>query len=135
MRKQKGSGGRRDAHHRLLLGTPGAGTARLARRLIPILPAMPLAEALETTRIPRAAGRTGARTVFVTAYRLLCTLTHGAQDRTPPPRGLMRGRLPSLIATGSAANLVWIDMPVLPPRCLMPQPFSALVRGARVMST
>jgi magnesium chelatase family protein len=38
----------------------------LARRLTTILPAMSLAEALETTRIPRVAGRTGARTAMVT---------------------------------------------------------------------
>jgi Magnesium chelatase, subunit ChlI len=38
----------------------------LARRLTTILPAMTLAEALETTRIPRVAGRTGDRTAFVT---------------------------------------------------------------------
>jgi magnesium chelatase family protein len=38
----------------------------LARRLTTILPAMSLAEALETTRIPRVAGLTGARTAFVT---------------------------------------------------------------------
>jgi magnesium chelatase family protein len=38
----------------------------LARRLTTILPAMRLAEALETTRIPRVAGRTGARTAVVT---------------------------------------------------------------------
>jgi magnesium chelatase family protein len=38
----------------------------LARRLTTILPAMSLAEALETTRIPRVAGRTGARTAVVT---------------------------------------------------------------------
>jgi predicted ATPase with chaperone activity len=43
------------------------GESRLARRLTTILPAMSLAEALETTRIPRAAGRTGARTAWVTA--------------------------------------------------------------------
>jgi predicted ATPase with chaperone activity len=34
----------------------------LARRLTTILPAMTLAEAIETTRIHRVAGRTGART-------------------------------------------------------------------------
>jgi magnesium chelatase family protein len=34
----------------------------LARRLTTILPAMTLAEAVETTRIHRVAGRTGART-------------------------------------------------------------------------
>jgi magnesium chelatase family protein len=38
----------------------------LARRLTTILPRMTLAEALETTRIPRVAGRTGARTTLVT---------------------------------------------------------------------
>jgi magnesium chelatase family protein len=37
----------------------------LARRLTTILPAMTLAEALETTRIHRVAGRTGARTARV----------------------------------------------------------------------
>jgi magnesium chelatase family protein len=38
----------------------------LARRLTTILPAMTLAEALETTRIHRVAGLTGARTALVT---------------------------------------------------------------------
>jgi magnesium chelatase family protein len=38
----------------------------LARRLTTILPAMSLAEALETTRMPRVAGRTGARIAVVT---------------------------------------------------------------------
>ena len=38
----------------------------LARRLTTILPAMTLAEAIETTRIHRVAGRTGARTAWVT---------------------------------------------------------------------
>jgi magnesium chelatase family protein len=38
----------------------------LARRLTAILPAMTLPEALDTTRIPRVAGRTGARTALVT---------------------------------------------------------------------
>jgi magnesium chelatase family protein len=39
----------------------------LARRLTTILPAMTLAEAIETTRIDRVAGRTGDRTAVVTA--------------------------------------------------------------------
>jgi magnesium chelatase family protein len=39
----------------------------LARRLTTILPAMTLAEALETTRIHRVAGLTGDRTALVTA--------------------------------------------------------------------
>jgi magnesium chelatase family protein len=38
----------------------------LACRLTTILPAMSLAEALATTRIPRVAGLTGARTTVVT---------------------------------------------------------------------
>jgi magnesium chelatase family protein len=38
----------------------------LARRLTTLLLAMMLAEALETTRIHRVAGRTGARTAWVT---------------------------------------------------------------------
>jgi magnesium chelatase family protein len=38
----------------------------LARRLTTILPAMTLAEAIETTRIHRVAGLTGARTAWVT---------------------------------------------------------------------
>ena len=38
----------------------------LARRLTTILPAMTLAEAIETMRIHRVAGRTGARTALVT---------------------------------------------------------------------
>jgi predicted ATPase with chaperone activity len=41
----------------------------LARRLNTILPAMPLAEAIETTRIPRVAGITGDRTTLVTTRR------------------------------------------------------------------
>jgi magnesium chelatase family protein len=39
---------------------------RLARRLTTILPAMTLAEAIETTRIHRVAGLTGDRTALVT---------------------------------------------------------------------
>jgi Magnesium chelatase, subunit ChlI len=38
----------------------------LARRRTTILPAMPLPEALDTTRIHRVAGRTGERTAWVT---------------------------------------------------------------------
>ena len=49
-----------------MLGPPGAGESRRARRLATIWPAMRLAEALETTRIPCVAGLTGGRTSFVT---------------------------------------------------------------------
>jgi magnesium chelatase family protein len=38
----------------------------MARRLTTIVPAMRLADALETTRMHRVAGRTGARTAVVT---------------------------------------------------------------------
>jgi magnesium chelatase family protein len=40
----------------------------LARRLTTILPAMTLAEAIETSRIHRVAGLTGDRTVVVTTH-------------------------------------------------------------------
>jgi magnesium chelatase family protein len=50
-----------------MLGPPGAGTSRLARRLPAILPAMTLAETLETTRIHSVAGLTDARMAFVIA--------------------------------------------------------------------
>ncbi len=56
----------RSAHNLLLLGPPGAGTSMLARRLTTILPAMTLAEAIETTRIHRVAGLTGDPTALVT---------------------------------------------------------------------
>jgi magnesium chelatase family protein len=51
----------------------------LARRLTTILPAMTLAEALETTRIHRVAGLTGDRTALVTA-RLCRTPHHTISD-------------------------------------------------------
>jgi magnesium chelatase family protein len=42
----------------MLLGPPGAGTSMLARRPMTILPAMTLAKTLDTSRLPRVAGRT-----------------------------------------------------------------------------
>jgi magnesium chelatase family protein len=47
----------------------------LARRLTTILPAMTLAEAIETTRIHRAAGLTGARTALVTTRPFRAPIT------------------------------------------------------------
>jgi magnesium chelatase family protein len=49
-----------------MLGPTGAGKSMLARRLTTILPAMSLAEALETTCIHRVAGLMGERTAVVT---------------------------------------------------------------------
>jgi hypothetical protein len=47
---------------------------KLARRLTTILPAMTLAEAIETTRIHRVAGLTGGRTALVSTH--LCRAPH-----------------------------------------------------------
>ena len=51
----------------------------LARRLTTILPAMSLADALETTRMHRVAGLTGARTAVVTT-RPCRALPHTISD-------------------------------------------------------
>ena len=47
----------------------------LARRLTTILPAIPLAEAIETTRIHSIAGLTGDRTALVTTRRVALPTT------------------------------------------------------------
>ena len=57
---------RRSAHNVLLFGSPGTGKLMMARRLTTIVPAMTLAEAIETTRIHRVAGLTGDHTALVT---------------------------------------------------------------------
>ena len=57
----------------------------LARRLTTILPAMTLAEAIETTRIHRVAGLTGDRTALVT------TRPFGAPHQTSSDAGLIGG--------------------------------------------
>jgi magnesium chelatase family protein len=56
----------RSNHNLLMLGPPGVGKSMLARRLTTILPAMTLAEAIETTRIHSVAGLTGDGTALVT---------------------------------------------------------------------
>jgi magnesium chelatase family protein len=48
------------------LAPPGAGKSMLAHCLTTIPPTMTLAEALDTTRIHRVAGRTGDRLAWVT---------------------------------------------------------------------
>jgi Magnesium chelatase, subunit ChlI len=58
----------RSEHNLLMLGSPGAGKSRLARRLTPILPAMTLPEALDTTRMHRVAGCTGDRPAWVPTH-------------------------------------------------------------------
>jgi hypothetical protein len=60
----------------------------LARRLTTILPAMTLAEAIETTRIHSVAGLTGDRTALVTARP--CRAPH----HTISDVGLIGGQVP-----------------------------------------
>src|ERR671919_469821 len=70
---------RRCDHNLLLLGPPRAGKSMLARRLTTILPAMTLAEAIDTTRIHSVAGLTGDRTALVTS-RPFCAPHHTISD-------------------------------------------------------
>jgi predicted ATPase with chaperone activity len=64
------TGCRRSDPNVLLIGPPGAGTSMRARRLTASLPAMPRAEAVETTRSHGVAGLTGDRTAFMSVYLL-----------------------------------------------------------------
>jgi magnesium chelatase family protein len=73
-----------------------AGKSMLARRLTTILPAMTLAEAIETMRIHSVAGLTGDRTALVTT-RPCRALHHTSSDMSliggghiPMPGGLSR---------------------------------------------
>jgi Magnesium chelatase, subunit ChlI len=72
VRLQCGRASRHVDRHWLLLGPPGTPT--LVRRLSPILPAMTLAEAVETRRIHNVAGRTGDRRALVTTRQ--CRAPH-----------------------------------------------------------
>jgi magnesium chelatase family protein len=56
----------------------------LARRLTTILPAMTLPEALETTRLHRVAGRTGARIAVVTTRPCRAPSHHLGRPLAPP---------------------------------------------------
>jgi magnesium chelatase family protein len=79
----------------------------LARRLTTILPAMTLAEALETTRIHSAAGFTGDRTALVTTRPFRAphhTILDAGLIGGWGPRGLRElvtasGRMPRTVAS------------------------------------
>jgi magnesium chelatase family protein len=95
-------------HHLLMLGPPGAGKSMLARRLTTILPALTLAEAIETTRIHRVAGLTGERTA------LLTTRPFRASHPTISGVGLIGGGQVPLPGEGSLAHhgiQFWAELP------------------------
>jgi predicted ATPase with chaperone activity len=78
-----------------MLGSPGAGKSMLARRLTTILPAMTLAEALETTRIHRVAGRTAGRTALGTLPSA-AGACHAADILRAMPHAITRARPSSI---------------------------------------
>src|SRR5262245_28811598 len=84
----------------------------LARRLTTILPAMTLAEAIETTRIHRVAGLTGDRTALVT--------TRPFRAPHHPNCGYARAR---------TSHWRWTDPPSRPPLLPWAQPHGGVVRG------
>jgi hypothetical protein len=77
----------------------------LARRLTTILPALTLAEAIETTRLHRVAGLTGDRTALVTTR--LCRAPH----HTISDVGLIGGGqvpMPGDVSRGTMACSSWM---------------------------
>jgi len=80
----------------------------LARRLTTILPAMPLAEAIETTRVHRVAGLTGGRTAVVT-IRPSRTLHHTISDAGLIGGGRYRGRATCRWPTMACSS--WMNCP------------------------
>jgi magnesium chelatase family protein len=86
----------------------------LARRLTTILPAMTLAEAMETTRIPRVAGRTSNRTALVT------TRPFRAPHHTISDAGLIGGGhvpMPGDVSLAPPWRALPGCMARVPPRC------------------
>src|SRR5262249_31225421 len=120
---------RRSDPNVLLLGPPGAGKSMLARRLTTILPAMTLAEAIETTRIHRVAGLTGDRIAFVTvdpasvSVYAGCSGSHtsSSSERCRASTRPHRNRL--------SPHPVQIDAPALP-HCVPSHDHSARWSGA-----
>lgn len=77
-------------HHVLLVGAPGAGKSMLARRLVGLLPDLPLDQALEVTRIHSVAG---------------VSLPDGDLVRRPPYRAPHHSASPIALVGGGTAAL------------------------------